>query len=207
MPYLDRLQHTRDIGIMEIYRIGLIGSAGLGKSGIATELAKKLGIAFLRSKDTTRPILKELGYDYDKCECVEKFLSDKDIEYSIVEKKTRQEQLLRDSGFITDRTTLECFAYALLSVDKYEQDEIALLEKVCKENMSQYTHLFYFPYKGGWLEANGIRTVNTYFQWKIDMLIRGLIEDWGINVITIPQDGDKADFIGERLGAGNNTNI
>ena len=181
------------------YRIGLIGSAGLGKSGVATEVAKKMGIPFLRSKDITRPLLKELGYDYDSCECVEKFLSSKDIEYSIVDKKVRQEQLLEKDGFITDRTTLECFAYALLSVDKYGEDEISTLERVCKENMKLYSHLFYFPYKGGWLESNGVRTVNTYFQWKIDMLIRGLIEDWGIKVETMPMVENKADYIERTL--------
>ena len=179
------------------YRIGLIGSAGLGKSNIATEVGKKLDIVFLRSKDITRPLLKELGYDYDKCECVEKFLSEKEIEYDIVDKKIHQEDLMT-GGFVTDRTTLECFAYALLSVDKYCEDEISLLEKVCRENMSKYTHLFYFPYKNGWLENNGVRTVNTYFQWKIDMLIRGLLKDWGIEAVTVEGD-DKVDFIMSRI--------
>ena len=166
------------------YRIGLIGSAGLGKSSIATEIGKRLDIVFLRSKDITRPLLKERGYDYEKCECVEKFLSEKEIEYEIVDKKINQEQLMT-GGFITDRTTLECFAYALLSVERYSPDEISMLERICKDNMQKYTHLFYFPYKNGWLENNGVRTVNKYFQWKIDMIIRGLVNDWGLNNVVV----------------------
>lgn len=172
----------------DIYKIGLIGSAGLGKSSIALEISKKMNLFFLKSKEITRPILKKYGWNSlsaSRNDCnVEKFLSQKEIEYEIVDKRTYQESLL-SGGFITDRTTLECFVYALLSVEKYADDEICLLEKICKENMKNYTHIFYFPYKNGWLEDNGLRTVNTYFQWKIDLMIRGLLDDWGIEAFTV----------------------
>jgi adenylate kinase family enzyme len=170
-----------------ILKIGLIGSAGIGKSSIATELSKKLDLIFLKSKDITRPIMKKYNYDYSSGEYIEKFLSKKDIEFEIVDSRTCQESLLK-GGFITDRTTLECFAYALLSVEKYADDEIIMLERICKENMKNYTHIFYFPSQNGWLEDNGIRTVNTYFQWKIDLIIRGLLDDWNVNAITINDD-------------------
>ena len=170
-----------------IYRIGFIGSAGLGKGNTATELGKRLGVPFLMSKDITRPILKANGYDYDKCKCVEKFLSDKELEYEIVDRKINGENLATN-GFVTDRTTLECFAYALLSVENYEEDEIAMLERICREHMANYTHLFYFPYGNGWLEENGVRTVNTYFQWKIDAIIKALIEEWGLKVVSVPKE-------------------
>ncbi len=169
------------------YRIGLIGSAGIGKSGVADKVAKRFGITFLRSKDITRPLLADRGFSQDKCECVEKFLSEKEMEYEIVDKKIRHEQLM-SSGFVTDRTTLECFAYSLLSVEDYEPDEISMLERICKGNMQSYTHLFYFPYGNGWLEPNGVRTVNEYFQRKIDMLIRGLISDWKLDVTVVGDD-------------------
>jgi hypothetical protein len=176
-----------------IFKIGLIGSAGIGKSSIAYEVSKKLDLCFLKSKDITRPILKKYGYDYSTGECVEKFLSKKEIEFEIVDKRTYQESLLT-GGFITDRTTLECFVYALLSVEKYVDDEITLLEKICYENMKHYSHIFYFPYKNGWLEDNGLRTVNTFFQWKIDLIIRGLLDDWSVDVIPINHD-NPVEFI------------
>jgi len=166
------------------YRIGLIGSAGLGKSSIAAKIGKELGISFLRSKDITRPLLADRGFSQEKFDCVEKFLSEKEMEYEIVDKKINHERLM-SSGFVTDRTTLECFAYALLSVENYAPDEVSILEKMCHGNMSNYTHLFYFPYGNGWLEPNGVRTVNEYFQRKIDMLIRALLEDWKINAVTV----------------------
>lgn len=171
----------------DILKIGLIGSAGIGKSSVAAGLSKKLDLIFLKSKDITRPIIKKYNYDYTNGEYIEKFLSKKDIEFEIVDTRTYQESLLT-GGFITDRTTLECFAYALLSVEKYADDEITMLERVCRENMKNYTHIFYFPSQNGWLEDNGIRTVNSFFQWKIDLIIRGLIDDWDIKAIIVNSD-------------------
>ena len=170
-----------------VRKIGLIGSAGLGKSGAAAEIGGKLGLMFLRSKDIARPILEKYGYDSSVSECVEKFLSRKEIEFEIVDRRT-YEEFRASNGFVTDRTTLECFAYALLSVEHYADDEIALLEKICRENMTNYTDLFYFPYGNGWLEENGIRTMSGYFQWKRDMIIRGLLHDWGICYNVVEKD-------------------
>ena len=75
-----------------------------------------------------------------------------------------------------------------MSVEDYEPDEISMLYRICKGNMQNYTHLFYFPYGNGWLEPNGVRTVHEYFQRKIDMLIRCLISDWKIDVTVVGDD-------------------
>lgn len=172
---------------MRARKIGLIGSAGLGKSSVAADVSARSGLVFLKSKDITRPILDKYGYDYARCECVEKFLSRKEIEFEIVCDRIMAEEVAGE--FITDRTTLECFAYALLNVEKYEDEEIRRLEEMCRGNLSNYTELFYFSYRNGWLEENGVRTMSGYFQWKMDMLIRGLINDWGLkNVMAVEGD-------------------
>ena len=166
-------------------KIGLIGTAGLGKSGTARKLSEALNLPLLLSKEITRPILAEHGYDYSKGTCVERFLSRKEIEFEIVNERVLKESQLKEQGFVTDRTTLECFAYALLSVENYTSDEIAMLEQFCRSNMKCYTDVFYFPYNKGWFEENGVRTTSTYFQWKIDCIIRGLLADWSVSHIAI----------------------
>ena len=178
-------------------KVGLVGSAGLGKSGVATKLSEQLGIPLILSKEITRPILLAHGFDYSKGTCVERFLSKKEIEFEIVNERVLRESM-KPEGFVTDRTTLECFAYALLSVEKYTDDEISTLEAFCRGNMSCYTNIYYFPYNKGWFAENGIRTTNIHFQWKIDCIIRGLLNDWNIEYMTI--DTERAyDQIAENL--------
>lgn len=172
-----------------VQKIGLIGSAGLGRSTFAATISKEKKLYFLQSKDITRPILKKYGYTYGQ-ECVEKFLSKKNIEFELVSERIYEESLL-SGGFITDRTTLECFCYALLNTESYTDEDICLLEDMCKNNMSKYTKLFYFPYNTGWLEENGLRTTSKYFQWKIDMMIRGIIQDWNIKAEQVPLHSEE----------------
>ena len=183
-------------------KIGIIGCSGLGKSSIASAVSKKLEIPFLNSKDITRPILRKFDYRYSEGHFVESFLSRKDIEFELVDKRIEEENLL-SGGFVTDRTTLECFCYSFLSLDSYSEDEFSMLEMICKSNMTRYTHLFKLPINAGWLEENGIRTMNVHFQRQIDIMIKGVIQEWKTPVVEIPFEIAKgnhaADFIVESI--------
>lgn len=165
-------------------KIGIVGCSGLGKSAIATSVSESLNIPYLSSKDITRPILRNFGYKYSENEYVESFLSKKDIEFELVDKRLEEERIL-SGGFVTDRTTLECFCYAFLSLPSYTEDEFSLLEMICKSNTENYTHLFRLPINAGWLEENGVRTMNVHLQRQIDILIQGVINEWGLNVIDV----------------------
>lgn len=158
-------------------KIGLIGSAGCGKGYVAKKLSKELNIPYLSSKDITRPFLKRYGYIYKDNDYVEDALSRH--EFEIVDERIYEESLLK-GGFVTDRTTLECFCYAFFSINSYSEEEFDRLEKMCKEDLIQYDWLFYFPLRGAWFESNEIRTMNYNVQRKMDILIRGMIEEWQI---------------------------
>lgn len=176
-------------------KIGLLGCAGLGKSTIAGEVSSRLSLPVLNSKDITRPILARNGYCYGNG-FVEVFLSRSDIEREIVCKRLEEEELL-SCGFVTDRTTLECFCYAFLGLDTYGEGEFELLERACKGNMKKYTHLYLLPFGKGWFVENGVRTVNLHFQRHMDMVIRGVVEDWGIPARKIPADRETASSIAD----------
>ncbi len=184
-------------------RIGIIGCSGLGKSSVARALSEKLDIPCLSSKEITRPLLKRFGYQYSEDCFVESFLSEKEIEFELVDRRMETETRLRDGGFVTDRTTLECFCYAFLSLHTYSEDEFSLLEMICRTNMQNYTHLFQIPINSGWLEENGIRTMNAHLQRHIDILLRGMIGEWRLNVVAVPFDtalaGKSADFIAQAI--------
>ena len=72
-------------------KIGIIGCSGLGKSSIAGTVSERLGIPFLNSKDITRPILKQFEYKYSEDCFVESFLSERDLEFELVDRRIEAE--------------------------------------------------------------------------------------------------------------------
>lgn len=158
-------------------KIGLIGCAGNGRSTIAREVSEKLNIPFIGSSSITRDILVRDKYNYADDQFVEKFLSLREVE--LINKRIEIENSY--DKFITDRTVIDHFAYLHLSIERYPN--VAEIEKLCFEQVKKYTHLFYL--KPTYFEYNGVRTVNVRFQNMIDWILRGIIEDYNINVIKI----------------------
>lgn len=165
---------------MDEIRIGLIGAAGCGSTTIATNISNEFGLTMLNSRDFTRDILKRDGYDY--LSFVERFLAEKEREFELVEKRIRTEH--QYNSFITDRTTLEHYVYAIDSFDKYSIEDLSILCERCKNNMSNYTHLFYLPVSEV-LQNNNLRTLNVYYQKNIDYMINGIINEWKLNVVKL----------------------
>ena len=166
-------------------KIGLIGAGGCGSTTVATKISNELNIKMIRSSDFTRNILKRDGYDYDSDSFVEKFLADKKREFELIDLRIDAEH--QQENFITDRTTLENYVYALDSIENYSTDELNILHCKCWINMKRYSHLFYLPRKDN-LKDNKLRTLNVFYQRSVDYLIRGVIRDWGLNVVTLPEN-------------------
>lgn len=176
-------------------RIGLIGCAGLGKGAICQRVAEQLNIDFVESKSATRPVLKKAMDDCSTYGFVETRLAKKDYEFEIVVRRMQLEQ--DHKNFITDRTALECFAYAYLRLDTYTQKEFSLFEQTCREQMKFYTQLVYIPFDYGWQGENGVRTVNREFQWMADKMISTIIDRWGLKTF-VPVKGD-VDYIAQQI--------
>lgn len=171
-------------------KIGLIGTGGSGSSTIASELAIKLFLPFIRSSDLTRPLLKEEKYDYSIQ--VEKFLATTEREFYLVNKRIDEEK--KFDNFITDRTTLESFAYALDNMDVFPVEQLNILQCKCLNNMKNYDKLFFVPRREE-IGNNGLRTLNVFYQRKIEYIILGLISAWKLNVIHLPREEDQISFV------------
>lgn len=158
-------------------RIGFLGTGGSGRASIAKEISEAFGIPFLSSREITQPVIERDGFKYGTGQFIEQFLSIREEE--LIRKRINLESTL--DSFVTDRTTLDHFAYALLSVERFPEDKIRIMESMCLEHISKYTHLFYFSRPDTFRE-NGVRTLNISFHSKIDYIIRGLIQDWDVPV-------------------------
>jgi len=165
-------------------KIGLIGCPGTGRTGYALELSKELDIPNILSRHLTKPILERDDYNYADESYVEHFLAIKSREFELFYKRVEIEEV--NESFVTDRTTLEQFAYSLLRLDTYTEEDINLFQKICSEHLTKYTHLFYFPRTND-IKNNGLRTVNVYFQMQIDFIIKGLLKEWDVEYISIPE--------------------
>ena len=170
---------------MKQYKIGLIGTPGSGRTTVAFQLSEKLQIPFLSSRAITQKILERDGYNYSSDAYVEKFLAEKHREMELVENKIKSEKDAKN--FITDRTTLEQFAYSLLEIEQYGDDEISKLRDKCRKHLDIYSHLFYFK-RAEDIKGNGVRTTNKFFQMKMDFIIKGLVLEWNIAVVEVPCD-------------------
>lgn len=184
-------------------RIALIGSAGVGKSSFADAIAKELNLHFVRSKDITRPILKKYGFTRHSGIKVEEFLGKAEIESEILFNRVRLENEFYEKGFITDRSALECFAYALLNASYNNATDLAILEQECRNSMARYSSVFHLPANAGWLTDNGIRTIDENFQRIVDYTICGIANSWGIKYFTIPEEiikfGNVVDFVSNTI--------
>ena len=178
-------------------KIGLVGCPGTGRTTVAMELSNTLGISFVSSKSITQKITQRDGYIYSPNHFVEYFLAVKSREFELVNARIAAEAGVTD--FITDRTTLEQFAYALLRLDTYSTEDINKLREICCDNMNHYTHIFYFP-RVNEIKENGLRTSNYYFQTQIDYVIQGLLKEWNIPVINMKRkEKNPAEFIAQKV--------
>lgn len=171
------------------FKIAMLGTAGTGRTTVALEISKKLNIPFLASSSITKPILERDGFSYSSGLFVEKFLSVKNRELEIIGKKIELESHCDE--FITDRTTLDNFAYLFLNIEQYSDVEVEQVRKLCFDNMCKYSHLFYFSRTNKPIKNNGVRTVNKWFQMQVDFIIQGLVKEWDITAYEVVNMDEK----------------
>lgn len=160
-------------------KIGIIGAAGTGKTTLAMMLSKETDIPFLASKNITRKILEEDGYDYQYGMQIEKFLAvprrqDKLITYF-------DEAYKEQKNLITDRTFVDLAAYAICERGQSDIFGTRDVLKKCQRLMKQYTHLFVCPWEDVPIKKNEKRTLNPYYQFMVYGTCLGVLQNWGLD--------------------------
>ena len=169
-----------------MYRIGILGSAGTGKSGLGIQLAEELNIPFLPARDITRDILKDTMFEYGQGLQVEKYLAREDYQTEILVQTKSRETLYDD--FITDRTSIEIAAYSIAELNSENIDDII---QQCKEYAKNYTHLIFCKWGLKPLKPNQVRTLKPWYQFVIHSLINTLLDEWGLRFLLLDEANDK----------------
>lgn len=170
-----------------MYRIGIVGAAGTGKSSFAESLSGELGIPFLKSKDITQQILVRDNYDYSSGIQIERFLSHTRRQGEILRRTLEQQSA---EQFITDRTVVDLAAYALVEMNS-DSDTVKHVYETCRKNISLYTHLFFCPFSDMTVTDNGRRTLNPWYQKLVHTIERGIMEDWNKGYWLIESDNTQ----------------
>jgi adenylate kinase family enzyme len=129
---------TKELSIPKVYKIGICGAHGTGKTTLAKAVHELFGT----------PIITNLMRSFWAANGVADFEKlPKDIR-TIFQKESLLKQIESEesytTGFITDRTVLDQIAYTKLSSNMIGV-EFEIYEQLCKERLKTYTHLLYLP--------------------------------------------------------------
>jgi hypothetical protein len=172
------------------FKIGCVGAGGVGKSGVALELAGKLGIPYIAAKGITRPILERLEYKYTSGTYVEEFLANSECQKEILSLTIEAEKQAGD--YVTDRTSIDLAAYAIVLLHR-KIDFVDEIFAACSLHASTYTHLFLCPWEQTQLVPNGVRTLSPWFQFMVHSTIIGLLREWDIPYSILPAGKDRVE--------------
>jgi len=161
-----------------LYRIGITGSAGTGKTTLAILTAQELGIPHLSSKSITQEILANEGFDYASGEQVECFLSQNGRPDKIMKKL--QEMEAGTEQFVTDRMFVDLAAYAITELYETDSKKVEQIFNLCKSEMKKYTHVIVCPWGKNPIKDNRVRTLNPWYQFIVHSIEVGLLDLWGI---------------------------
>jgi len=162
-------------------RIGICGTAGAGKSGLAEAISLGLNVPFVKSKDITQDILDRDGYDYASGTQIERFLAHTGRQNEILRRTLEQQSVER---FVTDRTVIDLAAYVLCEM-KDDEDTVKHIYETCRKKSVIYTHLILCPWLNTPVSDNQKRTLNPWYQLLIHVIERGLMDDWGVKYYTV----------------------
>jgi nicotinamide riboside kinase len=168
---------------MKTMRIAVCGSAGTGKSTIASHIAERFRIPFLSSRSITSSILKRDGYDYSEGLEVERFLTIDGRQDEILQRTLAREQ--ENECFVTDRPVIDLAAYSIVQLHESDTRKISEVCDTCRRAVSRYTHVFHTKWGVHPIEDNGIRTLNSWYQFIVHASIRAIIQEWGVQSVEL----------------------
>jgi len=171
-----------------MFRIGIAGCAGTGKSSLAKGLSTKLGIPFLEAKAITGDILERDGYDYSSGVQIERFLANTGRQNEILRRTVEQQSV---ETFVTDRTVIDLAAYVACEMHDTEPKAVKDILTACKKHVTAYTHILLCPWQDRPVSENKRRTLNPWYQFVIHTMERGIMDEWGCKYHMVEGEGDS----------------
>ena len=168
-------------------KVGVLGSHDTGKTTLGFSLcsrlkSKHLFVGFVEES------VRECPFPVND---MTNFLS----QYWILNKQINYEieKHERYNVIVTDRTTIDNFAYALRAArnGKISSDDLEILRIKAEHWAKTYNFLFYATIPKKRLENDGFRDTTKQFQLEIDKIIQDLIKEWKLEVTELKGNNDN----------------
>jgi hypothetical protein len=188
------------MGRKKTYRIGIVGSAGVGKSSLGLELSQKLDIPFLSSKEITMGLLNGDGYNYLSGIQVERCLAQGGRQDKIFKLTVDAEK--KEKSFVADRTVIDLMAYVIAEIYYSDPQKVTKCFEKYQKEASKYTHLFFCSWGKLPLVDNKIRTLNPWYQFIIHSLELQILNTWDLkyHVLKSADTDERLAEISKALG-------
>jgi len=122
-----------------MYKIGICGAHGTGKTTLGNLLSQELNLVFITN--TMRSMWTESGVsDFEK---LPTDIRSQFQKHAII-RQINRENIEGKSGFITDRTVVDNLSYTKLS-SSMDTVDLALYTSLVLERLNNYTHFIYLP--------------------------------------------------------------
>jgi len=168
-------------------KIGVLGSHDTGKTTLAFSLCSKLKSKHLFVGFVEESV-RECPFPINQ---MTNFLS----QYWILNRQINYEieKHERYNVIVTDRTTIDNFAYALRASKngKISSENLEILRIKSRHWANTYNFLFYTKIPKKKLEDDGFRDTTKGFQLEIDQIIQDLIRDWKLEVTELDGTNDN----------------
>lgn len=173
-------------------KIGFIGSQGTGKTTAIYQLG-----ADLKRKKLDVFILTEVARS---CPLPINERTTRKSQLWIMGKLITREQSSKGEVLIGDRTILDVFAYSY----RVDPEFFEPFKPFIKKYMETYDIVFYLPPNDSFLINDGFRSVNKEFRDEIDKILKDLITELNIKVISGKKNAKK--IVLEMLNNGSKRN-
>jgi len=162
-------------------RIGISGSAGVGKTELADKISEHFRLPLMR--DDVRKYLAEKKVTLEQARLdLKKFQSD------LLDRRIMAEAKYSD-GFVSDRTSIDNLAYSLFHAGP-DNDWLGPYYETCLETAWKYDLIIYLPWGCVPAEEDGVRNTNKWYNLAISSIISGILTLFGnvLNLTGVPAD-------------------
>lgn len=150
-------------------RIVIIGSAGVGKTTLLSEIKKKTRLKVI--EEQARVVCKKLGYKN-----IYEIKDPENFRLLTLKSQIRSEE--KYNNFISDRSTIDCWVHWVRwSWGKAKTFETEEYFRLAYNQALKYSHIIYIP-RLIKPKEDGFRWNNKDYQNQIDRLIREALLEW-----------------------------